>query len=212
MVATPIGNLKDITLRALEALKEVDLILAEDTRVIKGLLEHFNIKKPVLSYHQHSDIGKVNEILDFLKQGKNLALVSDSGTPAISDPGAKLIEEVLKQGFEVIPAPGVSALTAASSIAGFPMDRFLFLGFPPAKNKRKKFFEKVKDSQYPVILYESPHRIIKTLENLIGEEIVVFRELTKKFETIYRGDTINIIEQLKKDKARGEFVVIINKK
>jgi len=211
VVATPIGNLKDITLRALETLKEVDLILAEDTRVAKGLLEHFNIKKPVLSYHQNSDISKVNEILEFLKQGKNLALVSDSGTPAISDPGAKLVAEVLKNDFEVIPVPGPSALAAAASIAGFSTDKFLFLGFPPIKNKRKKFFEKVNSSEYPVILYESPYRILKTLEGLRGKEVVVCRELTKKFETIYRGSIINIIEELKKDEIKGEFVIIINK-
>ena len=209
VVATPIGNLKDITLRALETLKEVDLILAEDTRVIKGLLEHFDIKKPVLSYHQHSDINKVNEILDYLKQGKDLALVSDSGTPGISDPGAKLVAEVLKNGFQVVPIPGASALVAAASIVGFSMDKFLFLGFPPIKNKRKKFFEKVNNSEYPVIIYESPYRILKTLENLSDKEVVVCRELTKKFETIYRGSIISIIEELKKDEIRGEFVIII---
>jgi len=209
VVATPIGNLKDITLRALETLKEVDLILAEDTRVIKGLLEHFDIKKPVLSYHQHSDINKVNEILEYLKQGKDLALVSDSGTPGISDPGAKLVAEVLKNGFQVVPIPGASALVAAASIVGFSMDKFLFLGFPPIKNKRKKFFEKVNNSEYPVIIYESPYRILKTLENLSDKEVVVCRELTKKFETIYRGSIISIIEELKKDEIRGEFVIII---
>jgi len=214
IVSTPIGNLRDITFRAIEVLKEVDLILCEDTRITKKLLNYYGIKKPTLSYHQHSKLKKVNYIINLLKQGKNLALVSDSGTPGISDPGGKLISEMVKQcnNVTVIPIPGPSAVTTAASISGMAMDKFLFLGFPPTKRKRKKFFEEVVDSRHPVIFYESPYRIIKTLKELAGNlkpEIVVCRELTKKFETIYRGKIDEVIKKIEKDKTKGEFVVIV---
>jgi 16S rRNA (cytidine1402-2'-O)-methyltransferase len=221
IVATPIGNLKDLSLRALQILKEVDLILCEDTRVTKKLLEYYKIKTPVLSYHQHTKLKKVNYILDLLKKGKNLALVSDAGTPGISDPGNKLAKRViesLSDRVKIVPVPGPSAVTAAASISGFPMDKFLFLGFPPVKRKRRKFFKEVLESKYPVIFYESPYRVIKTLKELqleaktynLEPEIVVCRELTKKFETIYRGSIEDVIEKIKKDKIKGEFVVIVN--
>ena len=211
IIATPIGNLKDITLRALEALKEVNLILCEDTRVTRKLLEHYNIKTEVESYHQHSKINKINRIIDLLKQGKNLALVSDSGTPGISDPGNKLIEEV-KNFAEIVPISGPSAITAIAGISGFPMDKFVFLGFPPHKKGRQKFFKELAEYKYPVIIYESPHRIMKTLNELsqINDfEIVVGRELTKKFETTYRGKISEIINQIE---PRGEFVIVLWKK
>lgn len=207
IVATPIGNLEDITLRVLRILKEVDLILCEDTRVTKKLLVRYNINTPVQSYHQHSNLKKINKIKDLLKQGKDLALVSDSGTPGISDPGNKLISEL--KDVEIIPIPGPSALTAIASISGFPMSKFTFMGFPPHKKARNKFFKEVAESKYPVILYESPHRIIKTLEGLdkLGKfDIVVGRELTKKFETVYRGKAKNIIKQIK---PKGEFVIVV---
>jgi 16S rRNA (cytidine1402-2'-O)-methyltransferase len=227
IVATPIGNLSDITLRAIEVLNNVDLILAEDTRVIRKLLNRFNIEKPVLSYHQHSKLRKINYILNLLKEGKKLALVSDSGTPGISDPGSKLIEEIFESPklnllpnycVKVVPIPGPSALVAAASISGFSMDKFLFLGFPPTKKKRKKFFEKVVTSKYPIVLYESPYRIIKTLKEIKEAQqncnrkkfrVVVCRELTKLHETIYRGTVEEVLKQLEKEKTRGEFVVII---
>jgi len=220
IIGTPIGNLKDITLRALEVLKEVDLILCEDTRVTKKLLEHYQIKKPLLNYHQHSRLKKVNYILELLKQGKNLALVSDAGTPGISDPGNLLVYEAIKRlvkKVEIIPIPGPSAATAAASISGFPMDKFLFLGFPPTKRKRKKFFQEVIGSKYPVIFYESPYRIIKSLRDLqlisktynLKPKIVVCRELTKKFETIYRGEIEEVIKEIEKDIIKGEFVIIV---
>lgn len=213
IVATPIGNLKDISLRALEVLKEVDLILCEDTRVTKRLLNYYNIKTPVLSYHQHSQIKKINYILDLLKQAKNLALVSDSGTPGISDPGNKLIEKIKElNSSKISPVPGPSALVAAASVSGFPMNKFIFMGFPPAKKKRKKFFQEIANSKYPVVFYESPYRILKSLEDLESSspdlEIVVCRELTKKFETIYRG---KIKEIIKKINPQGEFVVVVNR-
>jgi len=225
IVATPIGNLEDLTFRVLKTLKEVDLILCEDTRVTKKLLDHYEIKTPTLSYHQHSKLQKIDYILDLLKKGQNLALVSDAGTPGISDPGNKLIQEILRftetrpLEIKIVPIPGASAVTAAASISGFPMDKFLFLGFPPTKRKRKKFFKEVIESKYPVIFYESPYRIIKTLIELgleaktfnLEPEIVVCRELTKKFETVYRGKIEEVLQKIEKDKIKGEFVVIVGK-
>ncbi len=224
IVATPIGNLEDISLRALRILKEVDIILCEDTRVTRKLLLRYDIKTPVLSYHQHSQLKKVNYIADLLKEGKNLALVSDSGTPGISDPGNKLIDFLVKKNINltIIPIPGCSALITAASISGFPMDRFTFLGFPPHKKKRNKFFEKLfrqlADLKHPIVFYESPHRIIKTLEEVSNKsqklnlnlQVIVCRELTKKFETIYRGTIDEVIKKIKDDKIKGEFTVIIN--
>jgi len=213
IVATPIGNLDDITLRALDALKSVDLILCEDTRVTRKLLEHFDIKVPVQSYHQHSDNKKTDYILDLFKQEKNIALVSDAGTPGISDPGNELIKMINDQCpmTSIIPIPGASAMTAIASIAGISMDKFLFLGFPPHKKGRQTMFKEISQSKYPVVIYESVHRIIKTLkelQTLHDFDIVVGRELTKKFETIYRGKISEVIPQIE---LKGEFVVIITK-
>ncbi len=210
IVATPIGNLEDLSPRAVETLKKVDFILAEDTRVTQKLLSHFNIGTKTISYHQHSKIGKSNKILNLLRKGNDLALVSDSGTPGISDPGNKLIAEISKElEVKIIPIPGSSALTALASISGFPMDKFLFLGFPPKKRKRKKLFQRIKKSKIAVIIYESPHRIAKTLKELPQErEIVVGRELTKIHETVYRGKPKEVLNQLKE---KGEFTIIINK-
>ncbi len=205
-------------------MSEVDLILCEDTRITRKLLEHYKIATPSLSYHQHSQLSRIDYIIGLLAQGKNLALVSDAGTPGISDPGGKLVEEVIKSlsdQVNITPIPGPSAITAIASICGFPMDRFVFLGFPPVKKKRQKFFEEILDSKYPVIFYESPYRILKTLAEIKvalrqaqGLRVVVGRELTKKFETIYRGAIEQVIEQIKKDapsgKPRGEFAVALN--
>ena len=211
IVATPIGNLKDISLRALDVLREVDFILCEDTRVTKKLLDHYNIKTPTLSYHQHSKLQRVQEIKALLQEGKTLALVSDAGTPGVSDPGNQLVQEL--SGIEIHPIPGPSALAATASIAGFSMDRFVFMGFPPQKRKRSKFFKEVVQSEYPVIFYESPHRILKTLEELrvldATLQVVVARELTKKFETIYRGTIEEVLKILQKAEIRGEFVIVV---
>ncbi|MDD5760568.1 MAG: 16S rRNA (cytidine(1402)-2'-O)-methyltransferase [Candidatus Pacebacteria bacterium] len=226
VVATPIGNLEDVSLRTLRILKEVDLILCEDTRVTKKLLSHYNIKTPVISYHQHSQIKKMKQILLMLQEGKNLALVSDSGTPGISDPGNKLISFLIQKSdslkdFKIIPIPGCSALLALSSVSGLPMDKFVFLGFPPNKNKRNRFFEELlyqlNNFKHPVIFYESPHRIIKTLEEVYSRvqgfdldyQVVIGRELTKKFETIYWGTLEEMIDKIKYDRIKGEFTVII---
>lgn len=221
IVATPIGNLKDITLRALKVLKGVDFILAEDTRVTKKLLAHYKINKPLISYHHHSKEEKTAEIVRLLKEGKNLALVTDAGTPGIADPGNELIAKVsaaLGDAVEITPIPGPSALIAAASISGMPMNEFLFLGYPPSKKKRKKFFERVLQSSIPVVLYESPHRIIKTLEEIKDNggftsnySLVVARELTKKFEKVYRGNIDEILVKLKGEKMKGEFTIVVRK-
>ena len=211
IVATPIGNLDDITKRALDVLKGVDLILCEDTRVTQKLLNHFGINKPLQSYHQHSDARKLDYIVKILQEGKNIALVSDSGTPGISDPGNELVDK-LKNVAEIIPIPGPSAVATVASIAGISMDKFLFLGFPPHKKGRQTMFKEIAESKYPVVIYESVHRIIKTLKELqvlYDFDIVVGRELTKKFETIYRGKISEVIPQIA---FKGEFVVIIWKK
>lgn len=215
IVATPIGNLGDITFRAVDTLKNVDLILCEDTRVTKNLLDHFGIKKTTLSYHHHSDERRVKEIQNELESGKNLALVTDAGTPGISDPGNMLVSLLVKRmpGLIIEAIPGPSALTAALSISGFPTDKFTFLGFPPHKNKRQKYFKEVGSLENTVVFFESGHRILKCLNDLkavlsIENQMVVCRELTKKFETIYRGNIDQIMEQMRDE--RGEFVIVIN--
>ena len=218
IVATPIGNLKDLSQRAIETLKEVDFILAEDTRQTLKLLNFYSLKKPLISYFQHSKLSKVRYIFDLLKQGRNLALVSDAGTPGINDPGGKLIAEVVERfggSVKIIPIPGPNAAIAALSISGFNADRFLFLGYPPHKKGRKKFFTEISKSRYPIVFYESVHRILKTLkelaeiESLNNREVVVCRELTKKFETIYRGKIEEVQLQIEKE-TLGEFVIIVN--
>jgi len=224
IIGTPIGNLEDISNRALRILREVDLILCEDTRRTKKLLLSFEIKTPTESYHHHSKLKKKKAILDLLEQGKDLALVSDAGMPGIADPGGKLIDFLYKQlpDLQVSPIPGCSAITALASVSGFPMNSFLFLGYPPKKNKRKKFFKGVADSEYPVIFFEAPYRILKTLNELQVEaghrEVVVGRELTKKFERVYRGTLDQIIQKLQDEqdeqgdsRLKGEFTVILNK-
>ncbi|MCX7778872.1 MAG: 16S rRNA (cytidine(1402)-2'-O)-methyltransferase [Patescibacteria group bacterium] len=216
LVATPIGNLEDITLRALKVLKEVDFILCEDTRKTKILLDRYQIKKPLISYHQHSRLKKIDDIIALLKQGKNLALVSEAGTPGIADPGNLLIQEVVKklgERVKIVPIPGPCALVTALSISGLPSDKFVFLGFPPSKKKREKFFKKLTTYEETIVLYESVYRLFKTLADLknhCGErEIVIARELTKKFETIYRGTISQVTEKIKNDKIKGEFVIVI---
>ena len=217
IVATPIGNLGDISLRALETLKAADFVLSEDTRVGGQLLALFQIKKPFISYHHHSDQAKVKEIIKLLEDGKNLALITDAGTPGISDPGNILISDIIKNNpqTEIIPVPGASAVITALSVSGFPTDKFLFLGFPPHKNKRQKFFKEVAAAEHTVVFYESPHRIKKCLSELIEvlapeRVVVICRELTKKFESIYRGTMAEIGAMNIPEK--GEFVIVIKQK
>jgi conserved hypothetical protein TIGR00096 len=218
IAATPIGNLGDITVRAVEALKSADLILCEDTRVTKVLLDNYEIAKPMLSYHQHSDAEKTGEILKLLKDGKNLALVSDAGTPGISDPGNRLVEAAVEEfgdSVKIIPVPGANAAIAALSVSGFATDKFMFAGFPPAKNKRKKYFEDLLANEFTAVFYESNFRILKTLSEIDElnpdktRRIVVCRELTKTFETIYRGTIAEVIAKIKKDPLKGEFVAVL---
>lgn len=215
IVATPIGNLGDITLRALETLKSVDFILCEDTRHTQKILNHFEIKTPTISYHQHSDEKKLREIKEILESGKSLALVTDAGTPGISDPGNKLIGDLRFkiEDLVIVPIPGVSAVITALSISGFPTDKFLFLGFPPHKG-RAKFFKEVAEAKHTVAFYESNHRIKKCLaelnEVLCRDALLcVCRELTKQFETIYRGTIEEILQMNIMEK--GEFVIVIAK-
>jgi len=221
IVATPIGNLKDITFRAFEVLKEVDLVICEDTRVTQKLLNHFEIKKPLISYFQHSKLSKIEYIIEQLKQDKNLALVTDAGTPGISDPGNKLINKILQvdPNIKIIPIPGPCAAIAALSVSGFPTDNFIFAGFPPQKKGRNKFFDKLVRNSETVVFFESPHRILKALKQLHERlvenhentirQIVVCRELTKKFETIYRGSVEYVFNQLNQEKPRGEYVIVL---
>jgi len=220
IVATPIGNLEDITLRAINVLSNSDLILAEDTRVTRAVLVRYNIKKEVLSYHQHSDFKKIDHIVQLLKEGKNLALVTDAGTPAINDPGSYLVSEALKAipDLKIVPIPGPNAAIAALSISGFATDQFVFLGFPPHKKGRQTFFKNISKIESTIVFYESKHRILKALDNLeklsqLGDrQMVVARELTKQFETIYRGILAEIKPRLTDKNLLGEFVVVINSK
>lgn len=231
IIATPIGNLKDITLRALEALKQVDFILAEDTRRTQKLLNHYDIKTPTISYHQHSKLTKTEKIIKLLKDGKNLALVTDAGTPGISDPAGKLIKEITtsynklrevptKSGRasynklqQIVPIPGPSALTTAASVSGLPTDSFTFLGFLPTKKGRETLFREIAASKRTIIFYESTHRIEKALNSLKEHcptrQLVVCRELTKKFESVYRGTPSEVLDALSKDSIKGEFVILI---
>ncbi len=215
IIATPIGNLKDVTLRSLEILKEVDVVLAEDTRVTKKLLVHYEIKTPLLSYHQHSKESVMEKAFQLLFEGKDLALVSDAGTPGICDPGNELIAFLLKRNskIQIVPIPGASAITTLLSIAGIGTDKFLFLGYPPHKKGRKKFFEEVVASKHPVLFYESPHRIMKSLKEMEALDpklsLVVGRELTKQFETIYRGSSKEIQKKLEENPIKGEFVLLV---
>ncbi len=216
IVATPIGNLGDMTVRAVTVLNNADLILTEDTRVTRTLLEHYNVKKKLLNYHQHSGRGVIDRVIKLLEQGKDIALVSDAGTPGINDPGNFLIQEILKELPEtkIVAIPGANAAVSALSISGFPTDKFTFLGFPPHKKGRQTFFRNIEAILHTVVLYESKHRIVKALEQLIylGRPLVVCRELTKQFETTYRGNAEEILLKLTGNNLLGEFVVVVGPK
>lgn len=215
IVATPIGNLKDITLRAIEVLKSVDFILAEDTRVTKKLLAHLNISKPIISFQEHSSSKVLGRVSDLLKTGKDLALVSDAGTPGISDPGQRLIKAV-KDLADIVPIPGPSALAVIISVSDIDLSEFYFFGFPPRKKGRQTFFKKVAKIYTPVILFESPHRIQKTLAELqkcCGDRYVnIGRELTKIYEEIFRGQLSGAKKYFTGEKMRGEFVIVLDTK
>ena len=221
IVATPIGNLEDITLRAIRILKEVDYVLCEDTRTTQNLLNKYDIKTKTMSYHAHSTDNKELIIINLLKGGKNLALVSDAGTPCISDPGVMLVANVKKEfgtDINVVPIPGPSALISALSASGVSSAEFVFLGFLPHKKGRETLFKEIANSKRVIVFYESTHRIIKTLVSLIKYaplfKVVIGRELTKQFEEFVQGTPEQVLQYFTEndDKQRGEFVVIVEPK
>lgn len=214
IVSTPIGNLEDITYRAVRILSEVDLIAAEDTRHSLKLLNHFNISKPLTSYYDHNQQLKGERILSNLRQGKNVALVSDAGTPCVSDPGYHLVRDAISEGIQVIPIPGCCAAITALSAAGLPSDNFTFAGFPPARQgKRRTFLAELAETTGTLILYEAPHRLESTLsdmrEVLGNRQIAVARELTKIYEEFILGTVSEVIETVSQAKVRGEVVILI---
>lgn len=225
IIATPIGNLEDISLRALGVLGAADLILCEDTRVTKRLLERYKINVRTLSYHAHSDLSRVGKVIALLKEGKNIALVSDAGTPGISDPGSELVrqvreicvDEISSGQIKIEAVPGPSALVAALSIAGVSCAEFTFLGFLPHKKGRQTLFKEIAQTDRTMVFYESPHRIMKTVEALealnISKRVTICRELTKIFEEVVQGTSTHVREYFSghPDKIKGEFVVIVSK-
>jgi len=212
IIATPIGNLEDITLRALEILKTVDLVVCEDTRHTSILLRHHRIAKPMTAYYKENEKQVLPRLLAVLNEGKNIGLVSNAGTPLISDPGYLLVREALAQGVKVICIPGPSALTAAVSVSGLPSDRFIFEGFMPKKpGARRKIMESLKHERRTAVFFESPHRITKTLAELqavLGDRMIALgRELTKLYEEIHRGRISEVARTL--TKARGEYTIVL---
>ena len=217
LVPTPIGNLKDITLRALEVLESVDIIAAEDTRQTLKLLNHFNIKKTLISYHKHNEQAKSEEIISRLKEGNNIAIVTDAGTPGISDPGAVIASKCIEENINFDVLPGATAITTALVYSGLDTTRFLFRGFIPRETKdRKILIEEVRDVKESIIFYESPHRLLSTLsllsETLGNRKIAACRELTKLHEEIIRGDILEVIEHFKEKGIKGEFVLVVQGK
>lgn len=214
MVATPIGNLGDISARAQEILGAVSFIACEDTRVTKKLLLHLSLSQELVSLHHHTPPSQVRKIVDRIASGVDAAYVSDAGTPGLADPGGKLVAAASAAGIKVVPIPGPSAAVAALSVAGLPANAYLFLGYPPHKKGRQKFFKEVAESKPTVVIFESTHRILKTLRELAQaieqRPVVVARELTKMYETIYRGSAQDIIKQLESSSTKGELVIVVS--
>lgn len=214
VVATPIGNLEDITFRAVRILSEVDLIAAEDTRQTKILLNRYNINTPMTSYHKFNIKSKTPYLIKLLKEGQNIALVSDSGMPGISDPGYELIRESVNQNIRVEPIPGPSAAITALAVSGLPTDKFVFEGFLPKKSGKKvKRLKELKRDPRTIIIYESPYRLVKTLEDikkvLGNRQVAVCRELTKKFEEVVRGKAVDQLQKFEEKKVKGEVVIVV---
>lgn len=215
LVATPIGNLGDFSFRALDVLKRADLIACEDTRTSGKLLKHYEINKPLVSYHEHNELHQATVLADKIEAGTSIALITDAGTPALSDPGFRIVRECRKRKITVSPIPGPSAALAALSVSGLPSDAFNYIGFLPAKSAaRRRFFEEIKDSSRTQIVFESNHRILKFLNDfheVLGPDRVlcVARELTKLHETIFTGPASKVIELVHQRSQKGEFVVVI---
>lgn len=213
IVSTPIGNLEDITLRAIRTLKEVDYIAAEDTRHVHILLQKYAINTPTLSYHSYSSNAKLEKIVELLKEGKSVALVSDAGTPGISDPAYALIRRSIEENIKIIPIPGASSLLAALTMSGLPMHHFLYLGFLPLKKGRQTLLKSLADEKRTIVIFESPHRLLRTLNDLrqyLGDrEIAVCREITKIYEEALRMKISDAITHFTKTQPRGEFVLVI---
>jgi len=213
VVATPIGNLDDITLRAIETLKNVDFIICEDTRVTKFLLNHFGIDKPLIVANAFNESKSIEKIIDKIKSGENAALVSDAGTPSISDPGTRIVNTAIKNEIEIVGIPGANAAILALSISGLPTDAFVFEGFLPQKKGRQKKLQQLSEEERTIVFYESTYRIKKLLEEINqympSRKIVVARELTKKFEETWRGSADEILNDIENKNIKGEFVVLI---
>ena len=213
LVSTPIGNLEDITLRAIRVLKEADLIAAEDTRRSGVLLKHFGIKNRLESYHDFNKKKKTPVLIEYLRNGKSIAVITDAGTPGISDPAFYLVRESAAEGIKIVPVPGPTAAIAALVASGLPTDRFVFEGFLPAKKNRRKRLESLRDEPRTIIFYESPHRLIRTLEDLLAvlgdRPMVIGRELTKKFEELVRGRISTVLENFSQRNIKGEFVLVV---
>jgi 16S rRNA (cytidine1402-2'-O)-methyltransferase len=214
LIATPIGNLGDITLRALEVLREVDIVASEDTRKTGVLLKHFDIKQPQLSFHEHNEHHAGSRIIGLLKQGKSVAVVTNAGTPGISDPGYTLVRRALDEGLEITTLPGPTGLVAALVISGLPVHSFTFRGFPPRKpGPRRRFFEVDKSSPHTLIFYESPYRLeafMKDALEVFGDRAAaVAHDLTKLHESVQRGTLSELVEQVSATKPRGEYIVVI---
>ena len=217
IVPTPIGNLGDITLRSIEVLKSVDLILAEDTRTSSKLLRHYNIDTPVESFHMHNEHKKLESIINKLRSDSEIALISDAGTPGISDPGFLLVRECINNQVEVECLPGSTAFVPALVSSGLPCDRFSFEGFLPVKKGRTKRLKELSTETKTMVFYESPHRILKTLNDLsnyfdVESQISVSRELTKLYEETFRGTIKASVEHFEKNKTMGEFVIVLSPK
>jgi 16S rRNA (cytidine1402-2'-O)-methyltransferase len=215
IVATPIGNLEDFTFRALRVLKEADLIAAEDTRHSRKLLDHYGVKTPLTSYHEHNERSKAQHLITRLQRGENIALISDAGTPALSDPGQRLVQECIRADITVSPVPGPSSLLAALTTSGLPMDRFVFEGFLPAKTgERREKLHALRSQTRTVVIYEAPHRLMQTLEDIreaLGErQIVIAREMTKMHEEFARGTAAALLERFREREVRGELTIVIS--
>ena len=217
LIPTPIGNLEDMTFRAVRLLKEVDLILAEDTRVSSKLLKHFEIDTPYQSFHMHKEHHKVQQVINQLKNGKTIGLISDAGTPGISDPGFLMVREALKEGIEVQCLPGPTALIPALVQSGIPCDRFIFEGFLPPKKGRQTRLQQMAEEPRTQVFYESPHKLLKTLEQLVqyfgaGRIIAVVREISKLYESTFRGTAAEGLQFFQSHPPKGEFVIVIEGK